>query len=134
MEPHSSLYHNMLANNPKHFIECPEFLYPQNDPNLTGFECFPSFEYHLEYLQKFCEHFELKKHIRFQMWIDWVEFDEESGKFQVTVRDLGDVAGENVLEVFDYLIVATGHFSKPNLVSYRVRRHSQDKYCMRNTS
>ena len=116
MDPHSSMYHNLIANNPKYFIECPEFLFPQNDPKLTGYECYPSAEYNLGYLQNFCDHFELNKFIEYNSYVEWVEYNESEQKFHVTVRNTSDSNKEKVLEVFDYVIVATGHFSEPNIV------------------
>ena len=119
MEPHSSMYHNLISNNPKYFVENPEFLYPQNDPTLTGFECFPSYKYQLSHIQNFCSHYGLQNYIRFKKWVEWVQFNEETGKFEVTVRDLkSENRGAKIQNFFDYVIVATGHFSKPNLVSY----------------
>ena len=119
MEPHSSMYHNLLSNVPKYFVEIPEFPYPENDPTLTGFECFPTYQYQLSYLQKFCDYFGLQKYIRFQKWVEWVQFNEETEKFEVTVTDLKPESRDSKFqEVFDYVIVATGHYSKPNSVSY----------------
>jgi trimethylamine monooxygenase len=44
--------------------------------------------------------------------VQWVEYSGETGKFTVTVRDMK--ADELSTEEFDYVIVATGHFSTPN--------------------
>ncbi|XP_055337790.1 senecionine N-oxygenase-like [Paramacrobiotus metropolitanus] len=44
--------------------------------------------------------------------VRWVEFDDKSDKFTVTVKDLqSDIVHT---EQFDWVVVATGHFSIPN--------------------
>ena len=54
----------------------------------------------------------MRQHIRFNTAVHWVEYDEDTGKFSVTVRDLKQDALST--EAFDHVIVATGHFSTPN--------------------
>ena len=55
----------------------------------------------------------VRKQIRFSTAVRFVEFSNKTGKFKVTVEDLPTRATSS--ENFDYVIVATGHFSVPNV-------------------
>jgi trimethylamine monooxygenase len=55
-------------------------------------------------------------HIRFECPVRWVTFDEETELFAVTV--MNHKTGEQETEEFDYVVVATGHFSTPNMPFY----------------
>ena len=148
---HSSMYRNLVTNNPKFFLECPDFLFDiektlydhlnQSAPRdytqsgdldgqksrglqteqldqSCGFDCFPSSNFVLKYLNDITNHFSLKDCIRFKCWVDWVSYDERAEKFQVTVSDLNDDNKRKFLEQFDYVIIASGHYTQPNYVSY----------------
>jgi len=54
--------------------------------------------------------------IRFSTVIRSVEYDADSGDFTVTAHDL--VADRMYKERFDHVIVASGHFSTPNVPEY----------------
>lgn len=58
----------------------------------------------------------VRQHIRFNTAIRWVDHDEVRSTFDLTVESLD--SGETHVEQFDYVIVATGHFSVPNLPEY----------------
>ncbi|XP_075261845.1 trimethylamine monooxygenase-like isoform X1 [Convolutriloba macropyga] len=117
---HSSMYYNLITNNPKYWMECPEFLFPQDDTECddSGTSCYPSSRHVLNYLTNFANHFSLTDSIKFKSWIEWVTFDESTNKFQVTIRDLRSDVRRKYVEDFDYVIDASGHFTQPNYVSY----------------
>ena len=54
--------------------------------------------------------------IRFNTSVRNVEYDDKSGQFTVTVCNLAN--DETYSEKFDYVIVASGHFSTPNVPDY----------------
>lgn len=56
-------------------------------------------------------------YIRFECPVRWVTFSEETGLFTVTV--MNHKTGEQETEEFDYVVVATGHFSTPNMPYYQ---------------
>ena len=116
IEVHSGMYYNLISNGPKELLELPEHLFPLKDPDLTGYPCFPDRPYIVNYLQTFADKFDLKKYIKFSIWVEHVTYDKDSKKFSVRSRSLP--TGEETEELFDYLIVATGHFNFPNYVSY----------------
>lgn len=47
----------------------------------------------------------------------WVEYDETTEKFTVTV--MNHKTGEQETDIFDYVVVATGHFSTPNMPYFK---------------
>ena len=70
-----------------------------------------------EIFREYVEKYGLAKYIRFNSWVDWVMYDSASGKFEVTSRDLKAKETRDK-EPFDYVIVATGHFNYPNMISF----------------
>ena len=57
---------------------------------------------------------DLKKYIQFDSAVRHVGYDKNSGQFAVTVERLPDHS-HPVAEMFDDVVVATGHFSVPNV-------------------
>src|SRR5690606_34714187 len=66
-----------------------------------------------DYIQGRMKRNNLRQYIRFDTVARWVTFDESSQTFTVTVEDL--TSCQTYSETFDYLVVATGHFSTPNV-------------------
>lgn len=58
----------------------------------------------------------VREQIRFDSAVRWISFDADRDRFEVTVESLGDAATRT--EGFDHVIVATGHFSTPNVPEY----------------
>ena len=56
---------------------------------------------------------DIRQYIRFECPVRWVTFDEETKLFTVTV--MNHKTGEQETNEFDYVVVATGHFSTPNM-------------------
>ena len=84
---------------------------------ISGYHSFPDRVYYLKYFNEYVEKYGLAKYIRFNSWVDWVKYDSASGKFEVTSRDLKAKETRDK-EPFDYVIVATGHFNYPNMISF----------------
>ena len=66
-----------------------------------------------EYLTGRAKAGDIRKYIRFETAVRHVDFNKETNQFDVTVEDLTKQTHENL--TFDYLIVATGHYSVPNM-------------------
>ena len=81
-----------------------------------GKTMYPGVDYIFRYIKKFMEHYDLEKYIKFKTWVQNVTFNDETEKFKVIVKDLNTFTETE--EVFDYVIVSTGQFNYPNLVSY----------------
>lgn len=105
---HTSMYRHLRTNLPKPTMELRGFPLPDYLPS------FPSWKNIYEYLQNYAKYFELEKHIRFLHNV-------------LKVRRQGDVwivkhehviTGQQYEEEYDYVIVATGHFTKPNMPNF----------------
>lgn len=93
----------------------------------------PKKEYHnymrhrelLQYLREYFHHIEGEKNVRFNTEVISVkkaEDYESTGRLSVTVKD--KVSGEVTTEVYDGVMVATGHFTFPKFESFP----GQDKF------
>ncbi|XP_075243688.1 trimethylamine monooxygenase-like [Convolutriloba macropyga] len=113
---HSSMYHNLRINGPKQGTEHPEHLFPEcEDTDPDAF--YADVDHFYNYFKTFAEKFNLYQYINFKTWVQSVTFDEASEKFNVRVKSL-ETFQEREETPFDYIVVATGRFSEPNIVSY----------------
>jgi trimethylamine monooxygenase len=108
---HSSMYRYLWSNGPK---ECLEFAdYTFDDHFGQPIPSFPPREVLYDYILGRAKKSGVRRSVRFSTAVRFVECDEKSGKFSVTSEDLPTRATRT--EDFDYVIVATGHFSIPNV-------------------
>jgi trimethylamine monooxygenase len=66
-----------------------------------------------DYIVGRVEKSDVRKYIKFRHPVRDVRFDDATQKFTLTARDL--VNDQLVTDLFDYVIVANGHFSTPNV-------------------
>lgn len=108
---HGSMYRYLWSNGPK---ECLEFAdYTFMDHFKKPISSYPPRSVLFDYIQGRIEKSELKRFIRFHTSARWVNYDEDTQKFTVYLDDLENK--RTYEEEFDYLVVATGHFSVPNM-------------------
>ena len=108
---HSSMYRYLWSNGPK---ECLEFAdYTFDDHFGQPIPSFPPREVLYDYIVGRAEKSGVKGQVRFATAVRFVEYDDKSGMFHLTSEDLKTRATKT--EDFDYVIVATGHFSIPNV-------------------
>ncbi|XP_063043056.1 uncharacterized protein LOC134437500 [Engraulis encrasicolus] len=108
---HSSMYRDLRTNIPKEVMAFPDFPF---DDHL------PSFLHHTEvrkYLERYCDHFKMKNHIKFNTTVDAVKpVKVESGwrglAWDVTSSD-GRDPNTSVQRRFDAVLVCNGHFFNP---------------------
>nr|XP_006627556.1 PREDICTED: flavin-containing monooxygenase FMO GS-OX-like 4 [Lepisosteus oculatus] len=108
---HSSMYRDLRTNIPKEVMAFPDFPF---DTHLS------SFVHHTEvrrYLEKYCEHFRLREHIKFRTLVDAVKpVGAPTGwrglAWDVTVTN-SLRQKESVTERFDAVMVCNGHFYDP---------------------
>ncbi|WP_028934970.1 flavin-containing monooxygenase [Pseudonocardia spinosispora] len=111
---HGSMYRYLWSNGPK---ECLEFAdYPFDEHFGKPIPSFPPRAVLYDYITGRAKRSDMRRHIRFNTAVRWVSFDESTDSFTVTL-DSRDGA-ELHTEEFDYVIVATGHFSIPNVPDY----------------
>ncbi len=111
---HNSMYRYLWSNGPK---ECLEFAdYTFNEHFKKSIASYPPREVLWYYIQGRVKKAGVKDKIRFRTAVRNVTFSEITKKFTVTVQDLKkDIMSS---EEFDYLVVASGHFSIPNVPFY----------------
>ncbi|KAG6452442.1 hypothetical protein O3G_MSEX007636 [Manduca sexta] len=99
------MYSNLRTNLPKPTMEMRGFPLPDGIPS------FPPWHIFYEYLQSYAKHFELEKYIKFLH--NAVSVRREDDVWKVKYQNVK--TGQQFNEEFDYVIVANGHFSKPNM-------------------
>lgn len=108
---HSSMYHNLWANLPK---ECFEFVDYSFDKHFNQpFTSFPPRTVIYDYIRGYAEQNNIRQYIRFNTVVRWISYSEDTKKFLISIKDLKK--DEIQSEEFDYVIIATGHFSTPNI-------------------
>ncbi|XP_046481448.1 senecionine N-oxygenase [Neodiprion pinetum] len=106
---HSSMYKNLRTNLPKEVMGFPDFPIPDNDKSyLTRTEL-------LDFINTYCDHFELRKYIQFHHHVVLVKplDGDNMGKWSVEVEDLEKK--KVLVEVFDAIMICNGHYFQPNI-------------------
>jgi trimethylamine monooxygenase len=109
---HGSMYRYLWSNGPKEGLEFADYTFEEHFGKPIA--SYPPRAVLFDYIKGRVE----KAGIR-----DWIKFDHivrdvrfEDGRFSVTVRD--EINDTEAREVFDNVVVATGHFSVPNVPEY----------------
>lgn len=111
---HSSMYHHLWSNGPK---ECLEFAdYSFEDHFGKPIPSYPPREVLTDYICGRAEKSGIRNWVRFRHVARWVEYHPKQNAFSVIVHDL--VNDCQVSEIFDYVIIATGHFSTPSVPEF----------------
>lgn len=108
---HSSMYRYLWSNGPK---ECLEFAdYTFDDHFGQPIPSFPPREVLFDYITGRARKSGIRKNIRFRTAVRSVRYSDEAGTFTLTAEDVKN--GGTTAEQFDRVIVASGHFSTPNV-------------------
>ena len=108
---HGSMYRFLWINAPKEALEFGDYTF---DDHFK--EPIPSYVPRAvlkEYVISRVEKNNVRQYIRFNHAVRWVEYNEETEKFTVSVMDHNQ--NKLITEEFDYVVCATGHFSTPNI-------------------
>src|SRR5699024_9998611 len=108
---HGSMYRYLWSNGPKECLELSDYSFDEHFGKPMS--SFPPREVLFDYIQGRIEKSNARDFIRFNTTARWVSFDEATQKFSVVLDDLANK--ETYTEEFDYLVVASGHFSVPNM-------------------
>ena len=111
---HSSMYRNLWSNGPKEALEFAEYTFDEHFGRPIS--SYPPRAVLWDYIKGRVEHSGVKKYVRFNTPVRWVNFSEDTQKFSVTVEDV--VAQTTETSEFDHVIVGSGHFSFPNLPDF----------------
>jgi trimethylamine monooxygenase len=107
---HGSMYRYLWSNGPKEALEFADYSFEEHFGHAIA--SYPPRAVLLDYIVGRVEKNDVRKYIRFRTPVRNVTYSDETGKFTVTVRDL--VNDHLYSEIFDYVVVASGHFSTPN--------------------
>lgn len=107
---HGSMYRYLWSNGPKECLEFADYSFEEHFGRPIA--SYPPRAVLRDYIMGRVAKTNMRQYIRFNTAVHWVDYDEATGKFAVTVRDLKK--DELTTEEFDHVVVATGHFSTPN--------------------
>jgi len=116
---HSSMYRYLWSNGPKECLEFADYYFEEHfDYPIASY---PPREVLFDYIQGRVIKANVREKIRFSTAVRNVEFNEESDTFTVTSHNLTE--DQSYTEEFDYVVVASGHFSTPNVPNYEGFSH-----------
>lgn len=108
---HASMYRYLWSNAPKETLEFADYSFDEHFGQPIA--SYPPREVLADYIKGRVEKAGVRDWCRFNHSVKWVSYDEDSGLFKITAKDLvRDVQYE---ETFDHVVVASGHFSTPNV-------------------
>ena len=111
---HCSMYRYLWSNGPKEGLEFADYSFEEHFGKQIA--SYPPRAVLFDYIEGRVKKAGVRDWVRFNTAVRWVEFDDDSGLFTVTVHDH---AKDHVYsETFDHVIVASGHFSVPNVPHY----------------
>lgn len=115
---HGSMYRYLWSNGPKEALEFPDYTFEKHYGRAIP--SFPPREVLFSYLRgrwNSCGDLKEKYKINFNKVVRDVKYDNDSKEFTVRVKDgLKNEMGEK--QNFDYVIVASGHYSVPHIPSF----------------
>ncbi|MER9583387.1 NAD(P)/FAD-dependent oxidoreductase [Mesorhizobium sp. M0276] len=108
---HGSMYRYLWSNGPKECLEFADYTFEEHFGRPIG--SYPPRAVLWDYIKGRVEKSGLRKWVRFNSPVRMVTFSNETKKFTVTAHDrTNDVTYS---EEFDNVVVASGHFSVPNV-------------------
>ena len=111
---HCSMYRYLWSNGPKEGLEFADYSFEEHFGKQIA--SYPPRAVLFDYIEGRVKKAGVRDWVRFNTAVRWVEYDDDSGMFTVTVHDH---AKDHVYsETFDHVIVASGHFSVPNVPHY----------------
>ena len=111
---HGGMYRYLWSNGPKECLEFADYSFEEHFGRPVG--SFPPRAVLFDYIEGRAERSGIRDLIRFNHAVRRVSRSADGGGFTVTTHDYG--AGAAVSEDFDYVVVASGHFSTPNMPHY----------------
>ena len=109
---HGSMYRYLWSNGPKEGLEFADYTFEEHFGKPIA--SYPPRAVLFDYIKGRVEKAGIRDWIRFNHNVRDVRFRD--GKFEITVRD--ETADAEATEVFDNVVVASGHFSVPNVPEY----------------
>lgn len=104
LDVHSSMYQGLYTNLPKEIMGFPDFSVPTQENSYIKSEDI------LEFFNKYANHFDVHKSIRFEHHVQQVR-PLDDNKWEVIVKNMQ--SGEQEVHSFDCLLICNGHYSTP---------------------
>ncbi len=111
---HCSMYRYLWSNGPKECLEFADYSFEEHFGKPIA--SYPPREVLFDYIQGRVEKCGVRPWCRFRSPVRHVDYSDDTGKFTVTVNDLK--ADTLYSEEFDNVVVASGHFSTPNVPQF----------------
>ena len=111
---HGSMYRYLWSNGPKEGLEFADYSFEEHFGKQIA--SYPPRAVLFDYIQGRVTKAGVRDWIRFRTPVRMVTYDDATGLFTVTVHDLKK--DSMYYEVFDHVIVASGHFSTPNVPEF----------------
>jgi len=108
---HCSMYRYLWSNGPKEGLEFADYTFEEHFGRQIA--SYPPREVLFDYIEGRVKRAGVRDAIRFRTTVRRVDYDDATGQFAVTAHNLA-TDGE-ATESFDHVVVATGHFSTPNV-------------------
>lgn len=112
---HGSMYKYLWSNGPKECLEFSDYTFREHFGQTIS--SYPPREVLFDYIQGRIKQSNARDFIQFNTVARWVDYLPETKQFRVVFDNLKK--NETFEELFDYLIVATGHFSTPNMPFFK---------------
>ncbi|HBA95347.1 MAG TPA: potassium transporter, partial [Acidimicrobiaceae bacterium] len=104
---HGSMYRYLWSNGPKECLEFADYGFEEHFGKPIA--SYPPREVLWDYIKGRVQKSDVRRFIRFRTAVRSVSFDDATGQFTVTSHDL--VNNQTSSEEFDFVVVASGHFS-----------------------
>ena len=111
---HCSMYRYLWSNGPKECLEFADYTFEEHFGRPIA--SYPPRAVLRDYIMGRVEKAGVREQIRFRTAVRSVDYNEAKGNFSVSVQNLLEDA--TYTEEFDYVVVASGHFSTPNVPSF----------------
>ena len=111
---HGSMYRYLWSNGPKEGLEFADYTFEAHFGKQIG--SYPPRAVLFDYIEGRVAKAGVRDWIRFRTPVRSVIFDPTTEKFTVTAHDLK--ADHSYSELFDHVVVASGHFSTPNVPEF----------------
>ncbi|MBC9943233.1 NAD(P)/FAD-dependent oxidoreductase [Leucobacter sp. cx-328] len=108
---HSSMYRNLWSNGPKEGLEFSDYTFDEHFGRPIS--SYPPRTVLWDYIAGRLSKTNLRDHVRFETIVRHVSWDDDTQLFTVHSEHLP--TGDTKAETFDNVIVASGHFSFPNM-------------------
>lgn len=111
---HGSMYRYLWSNGPKECLEFADYTFEEHFGKPIA--SYPPREVLWDYIKGRVEKADVRKYIRFNCPVRQITFSEATEQFTVVAHD--HVSDVITTEIYDHVIVASGHFSTPNVPEF----------------